>query len=90
MEKLIKNVLKQDELRDRYNIIGLKIEAAGTINQIPVGIIRSVCDYGNKHKNKEWQPYTAAIAATYTKAVLAQIGLSGSTSGQWLVSRQLI
>lgn len=72
-EKLVKNSKKRDEFRDKYNIIGLEMEAAGTINRIPVGVIRGVCDYGDEHKNKEWQPYAAAMAAAYAKAVLYEI-----------------
>lgn len=80
-EKLMKNASKRDELRDRYNLIGLEMEAAGTMNRIPVGVIRGVCDYGDEYKNKEWQPYAAAMAAAYAKAVLAQIGPRRSTTG---------
>jgi nucleoside phosphorylase len=69
-EKLVKNARKRAELRDRYNVIGLEMEAAGTMNRIPVGVVRGVCDYGDEHKNKEWQPYAAAMAAAYAKAVL--------------------
>ncbi|KAH7176157.1 nucleoside phosphorylase domain-containing protein [Dactylonectria macrodidyma] len=72
-EKLMKNARKRNELRDKYNIIGLEMEAAGTMNRIPVGVIRGACDYGDQHKNKEWQPYAAAMAAAYAKAVLAEI-----------------
>lgn len=72
-EKLIKNARKRDELRDRYNLIGLEMEAAGTMNRIPVGVIWGACDYGDVDKNKAWQPYAAAMAAAYAKAVLAVI-----------------
>ncbi len=72
-EKLMKNAQKRNELRDRHNVIGLEMEAAGTMNRIPVGVIRGVCDYGDEHKNKEWQPYAAAMAAAYAKAVLHEI-----------------
>jgi nucleoside phosphorylase len=72
-EKLMRNASKRDELRDKYNIIGLEMEASGMMNRIPVGVIRGVCDYGDEHKNKEWQPYAAAMAAAYAKAVLQQI-----------------
>ena len=48
----MKNAQKRNELRDRYNVIGLEMEAAGTMNRIPVGVIRGVCDYGDPHKNK--------------------------------------
>ena len=72
-EKLMKNARKRNQLRDKYNLIGLEMEAAGTMNRIPVGVVRGVCDYGDEHKNKEWQPYAAAMAAAYAKAILHEI-----------------
>ena len=72
-DKLMKNAQKRNELRDKYNIIGLEMEAAGTMNRIPVGVVRGVCDYGDEHKNKDWQPYAAAMAAAYAKAILHEI-----------------
>ncbi|KAJ4257998.1 hypothetical protein NW762_008135 [Fusarium torreyae] len=72
-DKLMKCAQQRNELRDRYHIIGLEMEAAGTMNQIPVGVIRGVCDYGDERKSKEWQPYAAAMAAAYAKAILSEI-----------------
>jgi nucleoside phosphorylase len=72
-EKLLKNAEKRDELRDRHGIIGLEMEAAGTMNQIQVGVIRGVCDYGDKYKNKGWQPYAAAMAASYARSLLDEV-----------------
>ncbi|UKZ63159.1 uncharacterized protein TrAtP1_004389 [Trichoderma atroviride] len=72
-EKLMKNARKRDQLRDKYGLIGLEMEAAGTMDCIPVGVIRGVCDYGDEHKNKDWQPYAAAMAAAYAKAILTEI-----------------
>ena len=72
-EKLMRDATKRNELRDRHGIIGLEMEAAGTMNTIPVGVIRGVCDYADSHKNKDWQPYAAAMAAAYAKAVLSTI-----------------
>jgi nucleoside phosphorylase len=72
-DKLMKNARKRNELKNKYNVIGLEMEAAGTMNRIPVGVIRGVCDYGDEHKNNEWQPYAAAMAAAYAKAVLSEI-----------------
>ncbi|KAL9572587.1 hypothetical protein ACKAV7_003420 [Fusarium commune] len=73
-DKLTKNTLKRNEIRDRYGVIGLEMEAAGTMKRIPVGVIRGVCDYADQHKNKEWQPYAAAMAAAYAKAVIYELG----------------
>ncbi|KAH7184118.1 hypothetical protein DER44DRAFT_904760, partial [Fusarium oxysporum] len=78
-DKLLKNAEKRNELRDRYGIIGLEMEAAGTMNRIPVGVIRGVCDYGDRHKNKNWQPYAAAMAASYARALLDEIPSSDRT-----------
>ncbi|CRG88818.1 hypothetical protein PISL3812_05853 [Talaromyces islandicus] len=72
-EKLMENGEKSDALRDKYTLIGLEIGAADVMNQIPVGVIRGVCDYGDEYKNEEWQPYASAMAAAYAKAVLYQI-----------------
>jgi hypothetical protein len=49
----MKNAQKRNELRDKYNVISLEMEAAGTINCIPVSVIQRVCDYRNEYKNKE-------------------------------------
>lgn len=78
-DKLLKNAQKRNELRDKYGIIGLEMEAAGTMNRIPVGVIRGVCDYGDRHKNKSWQPYAAAMAASYARALLDEIRSSDRT-----------
>jgi nucleoside phosphorylase len=72
-DKLMRKAQKRDELRDKFNLIGLEMEAAGAMNVIPVGVIRGVCDYGDAQKNKEWQPYAAAMAAAYAKALLYKI-----------------
>ncbi|KAL3488608.1 hypothetical protein BJX62DRAFT_239831, partial [Aspergillus germanicus] len=72
-DQLLKSSRDRDELRDKYNVIGLEMEAAGVMNEIPVGNIRGVCDYGDERKNKDWQPYAAAMAAAFAKAVLAEI-----------------
>lgn len=71
--KLLKNAQKRNELRDKYGLIGLEMEAAGIMNIIPVGVIRGVCDYGDEYKNKDWQPYAAAMAAAYARALLDEI-----------------
>ncbi|KAL2361644.1 hypothetical protein RJZ56_005472 [Blastomyces dermatitidis] len=72
-DKLLKSAQDRDELRDKYNLIGLEMEAAGVMNEIRVGNIRGVCDYGDERKNKDWQPYAAAMAAAFAKAVLVEI-----------------
>ncbi|KAI9863663.1 MAG: hypothetical protein M1813_003686 [Trichoglossum hirsutum] len=75
---LMRNPRRRDELRDEYDLIGLETEAAGIMNTLPTGVIRGVCDYGDAKKNKDWQPYAAAVAAAYAKGVLYTIKLKAS------------
>jgi nucleoside phosphorylase len=70
---LMRNPQRRDELRDKHDLIGLEMEAAGIMNTLPTGVIRGVCDYGDAQKNKDWQPYAAAVAAVYAKGVLYTI-----------------
>ncbi|KAL3456946.1 nucleoside phosphorylase domain-containing protein [Aspergillus heterothallicus] len=72
-DQLLKSSRARDKLREKHNVIGLDMEAAGVMNEIPVGNIRGVCDYGDERKNKDWQPYAAAMAAAFAKAVLSEI-----------------
>lgn len=70
---MMSNARRRDELRDRYDLIGLETEAAGIMNTLPAGVIRGVCAYGDGQKNKDWQPYAAAVAAVYAKGILLTI-----------------
>jgi hypothetical protein len=85
-DKLLKNAQKRNELRKRYGMIGLEMEAAGTMNRIPVGVIRGVYDYGDRHKNKDWQSYAAAMAASYARALLDEIPPSDKSRAPTLPS----
>jgi nucleoside phosphorylase len=69
-------VMKSGQHRDRIaqqeRVIGFEMESAGTWDYIPTVVIKSVCDYADGHKNKDWQEYAAATAAACTKAFLEQ------------------
>ncbi|KAL4744656.1 hypothetical protein BDW72DRAFT_188004 [Aspergillus terricola var. indicus] len=77
-DKLLKSSQDRDKLRDKYNVIGMEMEAAGVMNKIPVGNIHGVCDYGDKQKNKDWQLYTVVMAAVFIKALLLEITLKSA------------
>ncbi len=66
-ESLMKNPRERDALRDRYNVYGLEMEAAGVMDVIPMPVVRGVSDYADEHKDDAWQPYTAAMAAAYAR-----------------------
>jgi nucleoside phosphorylase len=44
---MVRNPRRRNELRDRYDLVSLEMEAAGIINILPTGMVRGVCDYGN-------------------------------------------
>jgi nucleoside phosphorylase len=43
------------------------------MDSFPCLVIRGICDYADSHKNKIWQPYAAATAASYAKELLLVI-----------------
>jgi nucleoside phosphorylase len=67
-------VMKSGEHRDRLakteKVIGFEMEGPGVWDNLPCVIIKGVGDYADSHKNKEWQDYAAATAASCTKAFL--------------------
>ena len=67
-------VMKSGEERDRiaslHNLIAFEMEGAGLWADIPCIIVKAVCDYADSHKNKRWQNFAAATAASAAKALL--------------------
>lgn len=67
---VVRSSAKRNELRARYNIICLEMEAAGVMSDYQGLVVRGICDYADSHKNKRWQGYAAATAAAYAKEVI--------------------
>lgn len=69
-------VIKSGQYRDwvaaEEHVIGFEMESAGIWDYVPTIVIKSVCDYADSHKNKQWQEYAAATAAACTKAFLEE------------------
>lgn len=67
-------VMKSGEHRDKIaemdGVIGFEMEGAGVWDNLPCVIIKGVCDYADSHKDKTWQNYAAATAASCSKAFL--------------------
>ncbi|KAK6523036.1 SH3 and multiple ankyrin repeat domains protein 2 [Arthrobotrys megalospora] len=68
-------VMKSGEIRDalsakHHNALCFEMEAAGVMDVFPCLVIRGICDYCDSHKNKVWQEYAAATAASYARKVL--------------------
>jgi nucleoside phosphorylase len=70
-------VMKSGEHRDQLagaeKVIGFEMEGAGICDIFPSVIIKGVCDYADSHKNKTWQDYASATAASCAKAFLKSL-----------------
>ncbi|KAF4544459.1 Ankyrin repeat protein [Lasiodiplodia theobromae] len=60
----------RDELGKR-GIMGVDTEAFGIIHLKGALVIKAAVDYGDSHKNKEWQDYAAGVAACVAKAFIS-------------------
>lgn len=71
------SVIRDGELRDYWarerNVLCFEMEAAGFMNTLPCLVIRGICDYADSHKNKVFQNYAAAAAASYAKLLLSNL-----------------
>jgi nucleoside phosphorylase len=74
-DTLLKNDLKRDDLRNRYGVRAVEMEASGLQNAAwahgkDIFVIRGICDYCDQYKNDIWQNYAAVAAAGYARAVV--------------------
>ncbi|KAJ5928829.1 hypothetical protein N7466_007785 [Penicillium verhagenii] len=68
--QVMKDAKRRDSIAKKLDILCFEMEAAGLMDQLPVLVIRGICDYCDSHKSKIWQAYAALSAATYTKLLL--------------------
>ncbi|SPJ70617.1 uncharacterized protein FTOL_00345 [Fusarium torulosum] len=71
-DTVLKYGLERDRLAKAHNLIAFEMEGAGVWNQIPCIIVKGICDYADSHKNKYWQNFAAATAASVSKALIEQ------------------
>ncbi|KAI0410230.1 purine and uridine phosphorylase [Xylaria grammica] len=71
-DTVMKSGEHRDQLANQYNVIAFEMEGAGAWDEVPCIIIKGICDYADSHKNKQWQPFAAATAASVMKAVLGR------------------
>ncbi|KAJ6259122.1 Vegetative incompatibility protein [Drechslerella dactyloides] len=71
--QVMKDGLKRDNISTKIGALCFEMEAAGLMNDFPCLVIRGICDYSDGHKNKEWQPYAAVVAALYAKELLFRL-----------------
>jgi nucleoside phosphorylase len=63
----------RDRIAKEEGVICFEKEAAGLMDNFRCLMIRGICDYTDSHKNKKWQPYAAATAAAFARALLGFI-----------------
>lgn len=74
-DTLLKNPVKRDLIRDKFDVRALEMEGSGIADatwQSATGylVVRGICDYCDENKNNLWQGYAAVAAAAYVRALL--------------------
>lgn len=87
--QVVKHAPTRDQLGLTHSALCLEMEGAA-LNRLdlPFLVIRGICDYSDSHKNKDWQPHAAAVAAACAKDFLSvmQPLLVLRTSGECLLN----
>jgi nucleoside phosphorylase len=71
--EVMKHGITRDSIAREEGVICFEMEAAGLMDNFRCLVIRGICDYADSHKNKIWQPYAAATAAAFARALLGFI-----------------
>ncbi|KAL3428559.1 nucleoside phosphorylase domain-containing protein [Aspergillus tetrazonus] len=71
--QVVKSATKREDLRMRYGVRCIEMEAAGVVRGLPSLVIRGISDYADSHKNDHWKGYAALAASAYAKELLARI-----------------
>ncbi|KAK6348439.1 hypothetical protein TWF718_006233 [Orbilia javanica] len=69
-DTVMKSGEDRDKIAEREKVIAFEMEGAGIWDNLSCIIIKGVCDYADSHKNKKWQNFASATAASATKALL--------------------
>ncbi|KAL8310354.1 hypothetical protein RB597_010275 [Gaeumannomyces tritici] len=74
-------VMKSGKYRDavakEHDVIAFEMEGAGAWKEVPCIVVKGICDYADSHKNKEWQGFAAATAASVAAAILDRYEVPG-------------
>jgi hypothetical protein len=76
--KLLKNPITRDELRDKFSAKAVEMEGSGIADatwnhEIGYLVARGICDYCDINKGDLWQEYAAIVAAAYVRSLLETI-----------------
>ncbi|KAJ0414789.1 hypothetical protein BJY00DRAFT_294461, partial [Aspergillus carlsbadensis] len=70
-DTVMKSGEERDDIASTHGLLAFEMEGAGVWGRMPCLIIKGICDYADSHKNKDWQNFSAATAASVTKALLS-------------------
>lgn len=79
-DTVLKSGVHRDHLMNSDHVIGFITDGAALWDIFPCIIVTGVCEYADGHRNKVWQHYAAATAASATKAFL-EYWISGLEKG---------
>ncbi|KAF2221274.1 hypothetical protein BDZ85DRAFT_14975 [Elsinoe ampelina] len=71
-DTVVKSGTYRDKVAEEGDLIAFEMEASGSWERLPTIVVKAVSDYADSHKNKSWQIYAAAVAASGAKALLKQ------------------
>ncbi|KAH0526240.1 hypothetical protein TsFJ059_009590 [Trichoderma semiorbis] len=60
----------RDRIAEEHDLTAFEMEGAGAWDELPCIVVKGICDYADSHKNKTWQHFAAATAASVMKALL--------------------
>jgi hypothetical protein len=69
-DMVVKSGEDRDRMAEEEGMIAFEMEGAGIWEKVPCLLVKGICDYSDSHKNKKWQNFAAATAASATKALL--------------------
>ncbi|RDW58797.1 hypothetical protein BP6252_13273 [Coleophoma cylindrospora] len=69
-DTVMKSGHHRDEIASQHGIIAFEMEGLGIWENLPTLVVKGACDYSDSHKNKNWQNYAAATAASYAASFL--------------------
>ncbi|CAG9977745.1 unnamed protein product [Clonostachys byssicola] len=69
---VMKSGKDRDRIAEEHDIVAFEMEGAGVWDEVPCLIVKGICDYADSHKDKRWQDFAAATAASVMKAILGR------------------
>ena len=77
---VMKSGADRDRIAKKYDIAAFEMEGAGAWDELPCLVVKGICDYADSHKDKRWQDFAAATAASVARAILDRYVLDDSAA----------